>query len=134
MKAITFVLETQQPVLATSFQGDPNSDVSYPFIPGSMIRGALIGRYLQRYGLQDGDILTDETVRRLFFDGKTRYLNAYIYQEQQRTLPLPHSWKKEKNDELSKNKSVKFYDFSVEEDDELESPKPVGEYFWGEKG
>ena len=28
MKAITLSLKTQQPVLATSFQGDPNSDVS----------------------------------------------------------------------------------------------------------
>lgn len=136
MKVITFVLETQQPVLATSFQGDPNSDVSYPFIPGAMIRGALIGRYLQRYGLQDSDIdiLTDETVRRLFFNGNTRYLNAYLYKEKQRSLPLPHSWKKEKQHELSKDKSIDVYDFSVEEDDELKSPKPVGEYFWIEKG
>ena len=46
MKAITFSLTTQQPLLATSFQGDPNSDVSYSYIPGSMIRGAVIGRYM----------------------------------------------------------------------------------------
>ncbi len=134
MKVITFVLETQQPVLATSFQGDPNSDVSYPFIPGSMMRGALIGRYLQRHGLQDTDILTDETVRRLFFDGNTRYLNAYLYKEQQRTLPLPHSWKKEKNDELSKKQpEIDVYDLSFYQK-ELKSPKPVGEYFWAKDG
>lgn len=134
MKVITFVLETQQPVLATSFQGDPNSDVSYPFIPGAMIRGALIGRYLQRYGLQDSDILTDETVRRLFFDGNTRYLNAYLYKAQQRTLPLPHSWKKEKNDELSKDKrDIEVYDISLYQK-ELKSPKPVGYDFWAKYG
>ena len=28
MKAITLTLQTEQPILATSFQGDPNSDVS----------------------------------------------------------------------------------------------------------
>ncbi len=134
MKVITFVLETQQPVLATSFQGDPNSDVSYPFIPGAMIRGALIGRYLQRYGLQDSDILTDETVRRLFFDGNTRYLNAYFYNKQQRTLPLPHSWKKEKNDELSKkHPEIDVYDLSFYQK-ELKSPKPVGYDFWAKDG
>ena len=134
MKVITFVLETQQPVLATSFQGDPNSDVSYPFIPGAMIRGALIGRYLQRYGLQDSDILTDETVRRLFFDGNTRYLNAYLYKAQQRTLPLPHSWKKEKNDELSKkHPEIDVYDLSFYQK-ELKSPKPVGYDFWAKDG
>ncbi|MHC5770604.1 MAG: hypothetical protein ACYTXI_34490 [Nostoc sp.] len=36
MKTITFSLHTQQPLLATSFQGDPNSDVSYNYIPGSI--------------------------------------------------------------------------------------------------
>jgi CRISPR-associated protein Csx10 len=48
MKAITFLLHTQQPILATSLQGDPNSDVSHDYILGSMIRGALIGRYLRQ--------------------------------------------------------------------------------------
>lgn len=130
MKAITFVLETQQPVLATSFQGDPNSDVSYSYLPGSMIRGALIGRYLQRHQPQNTDILTDETVRQLFFNGSTRYLNAYLYsQNQRRTLPLPKSWIKEKKAELKDSKSMSVYDLSVEEP-ELESPKPVGDYFW----
>ncbi|MCT7961123.1 RAMP superfamily CRISPR-associated protein [Laspinema sp. D1] len=130
MKTITFVLETQQPVLATSFQGDPNSDVSYSYLPGSMIRGALIGRYLQRHRLQNTDILTDETVRRLFFEGSTRYLNAYLYsQNQKRTLPLPKSWKKEKNAEFNELDEIKAYDFSLEEK-KLNSPKPVGEYFW----
>lgn len=82
MKAVTFLLHTQQPILATSLQGDPNSDVSYPYIPGSMIRGVLIGRYLKRHGLRETeDILDNQSfpdVTRLFFDdGKTRYLNAY---------------------------------------------------------
>ncbi|MBO0348512.1 RAMP superfamily protein [Phormidium pseudopriestleyi FRX01] len=130
MKAITFILETQQPVLATSFQGDPNSDVSYSYLPGSMIRGALIGRYLQRHRLQNTDILTDETVRRLFFDGSTRYLNGYLYSHnQQRTLPLPKSWIKEKKAALKESELMQVYDLSVDEH-ELEAPKPVGEYFW----
>lgn len=37
MQVIRFLLQTEQPVLATSLQGDPNSDVSYLYIPGSMI-------------------------------------------------------------------------------------------------
>lgn len=130
MKAITFVLETKQPVLATSFQGDPNSDVSYSYLPGSMIRGALIARYLQRQKLQNTDILTDETVRRLFFDGSTRYLNGYLYSHnRQRTLPLPKSWVKDKNAELKESDLMPVDDLSVDET-EFDSPKPVGEYFW----
>lgn len=100
MKAITLLLQTKQPVLATSFQGDPNSDVSYAYLPGSMIRGALIGRYLKHYPLHDSEVLQDSTVRRLFFDGTTRYLNAYLFTGEARSLPVPLSWSQSKSDDL----------------------------------
>lgn len=131
MKAIAITLKTQQPILATSFQGDPNSDVSYPYIPGSMIRGAIIGRYMKQQGLQELD-LTNNEVRRLFFDANhTRYLNAYLLsQKKERTLPLPLSWFKDKNEEINENSPLTVYNFSFEQDDNMpETPKPVGEYF-----
>lgn len=137
MKAITFSLQTIQPILATSFQGDPNSDVSYPYIPGSMIRGVLIGRYLKRHHLQDVDILADERSRGLFFNGTTRYLNAYLRsQNGQRTVPMLLSWKKEKGDELTdKVDNINVYDFSVDQPDEdkLQHPQAIGESFWVEE-
>ncbi len=114
MKAIVFSLQTQQPLLATCFQGDPNSDVSFSYIPGSMIRGALIGRYMRQEGLNDLD-LGEEKVQQLFFDPEqTRYLNAYIEDSAgQRTLPTPKSWFKEKNDDLpedSQGRPMHIYD------------------------
>lgn len=121
MKVITFLLETQQPILATSFQGDPNSDVSYPYIPGSMIRGALIGRYLKRHPELGEDILSDadinQEVKRLFFYGNTRYLNAYLFckQQKKRTLPVPLAWYREKDDELptpQETRSLDVHDLS----------------------
>ena len=131
MKAITLTLETQQPILATSFQGDPNSDVSYSYIPGSMIRGAIIGRYMRQHQLSELDLTNDE-VKRLFFNANsTRYLNAYLLsQEKQRTLPLPLSWFKDKDAELKDNSPITVYDFSIERGDNPETPKSVGEYFW----
>jgi CRISPR-associated protein Csx10 len=135
MMAITFLLKTLQPILATSFQGDPNSDVSYPYIPGSMIRGALIGRYLSKNGLH-GDILADANVRRLFFDGTTCYLNAYLNsQTGKRTFPTLLSWRKEKGDELTEDKPLVAYDFSIGKPDDgsLENPKAVSEGFWAEE-
>ena len=132
MKAITFSLQTQQPILATSLQGDPNSDVSYSYILGSMIRGALIGRYLKRHQVPD-DILSDETVRRLFFNGSTRYLNAYLLgDKKQRTLPVPRSWFKQKGAEVSESEYIRVYDFSQiqpDERDEKLSPKSLGQQF-----
>ncbi|MBE9163848.1 MULTISPECIES: hypothetical protein [Microcoleaceae] len=137
MKAITLTLHTQQPILATSFQGDPNSDVSYSYIPGSMIRGAIIGRYMRQHHLSELD-LTNEEVKRLFFDANsTRYLNAYLlsYEKQsQRTLPLPLSWFKDKDAEVKEDSPITVYDFSIERGEDPENPKSVGEYFWTKKG
>ncbi len=135
MKYLLLTLETQQPILATSFQGDPNSDVSYSYIPGSMIRGAMIRRYMQQKEL--GSLkLADEEVRRLFFDANsTRYLNAYLQsQEKKRTLPLSLSWFKDKDAELKEGSTITAYDFSVEREDELKKPKSLGEYFWAKEG
>ncbi|MBD2433807.1 MULTISPECIES: RAMP superfamily CRISPR-associated protein [Fischerella] len=135
MKIITFSLHTQQPLLATSFQGDPNSDVSYSFIPGSMIRGAIIGRYMKQHQLSELD-LSNDTVKHLFFDAKsTRYLNAYLLSQQgKRTLPVPRSWFKDKDAELTDDSTIWVYDFSLYRGDDLENPKFVGEYFCTEEG
>lgn len=111
MTAITFLLHTEQPILATSFQGDPNSDVSYPYIPGSMIRGALIGRYLRQNPSVNSDIVADETVKILFFQGQTRYLNAYLFTKnsnQLRSLPTPRSWFQNKGEQAP----MDIYDLS----------------------
>ncbi len=100
MKAITFLLHTQQPILATSLQGDPNSDISHSYIPGSTIRGMLISRYLRQQPIQELDIL-DDKIRRLFFDSQTRYLNAYLFdrEKEQRTLPVPLCLYKKKGED-----------------------------------
>jgi CRISPR-associated protein Csx10 len=138
MKAITFLLHTKQPILATSLQGDPNSDVSFSYIPGSMIRGVLISRYLndlKRCGLRETDDLLDiknfPDVKRLFFDGSTRYLNAYLYSNEQekRTLPVPRSLLKRKGDEVTESTDIIIYDFSWEQDTEDTSYKSLNESF-----
>ncbi|RUS98581.1 CRISPR-associated RAMP protein Csx10 [Dulcicalothrix desertica PCC 7102] len=134
MKAITFSLHTQQPLLATSFQGDPNSDVSYSYIPGSMLRGAIIGRYMKQNRLAELDLASEE-VKRLFFDANsTCYLNAYLQSfDGKRTLPIPRSWFKEKDAELTDELHVDVYDFSVNKETPLESPKFFGEGFWSKE-
>lgn len=144
MKAVTFLLHTQQPILATSLQGDPNSDVSYHYIPGSIIRGVLIGRYLQRHGLRHTDVTLDNQrfpeIKQLFFNAqKTRYLNAYPADvDRKRTLPVPRSWYKDKWVEFSEKEET-VYDFSkipgdeqkslVNEKEEKLSPKLLNEDF-----
>jgi CRISPR-associated protein Csx10 len=126
MKIIHLTIKTIQPVLATSFEGDPNSDVSYSYLPGSLVRGALIGQYLRQSDQPELD-LNDPKVQCLFFR-KCFYLNAYpVSQSGQRTLPVPISWVKEKGEEIP----LTAYDFSLEVNDDIQSPKPLGRGFWG---
>jgi CRISPR-associated protein Csx10 len=135
MKAITFLLHTKQPILVTSLQGDPNSDVSFSYIPGSVIRGVFIGRYLQLHSLRSSDDILDDVkfpdIKRLFFNGNTRYLNAYLYsnQEEKRTLPIPRSWLKRKGDDISTLAEITVYDFSYAEPRQNISYKSFNEGF-----
>lgn len=144
MKAVTFLLHTQQPILATSLQGDPNSDVSHPYVPGSMIRGFLIGRYLQKNRIKVNDDTLDiqqlPNVKRLFFDATTtRYLNAYPFIDNKRTLPTQRSWYKDKGVTFSEDKGKTIYDFGkipldeqnelLNDDEENLSPKLLEENF-----
>ena len=117
MIALTFMLELKEPLLMTAIEGDPNSAVSLPYVPGSALRGALVGRYLAD---TDGDDLAaDAEARKLFFDAQTRYLNAYPVDSMgRRTLPTPNAWKKRKGDT---GDAYDVYDLSV-------APEPQGIY------
>jgi CRISPR-associated protein Csx10 len=128
VSTIRLTIKTLQPVLATSFAGDPNSDVSYPYLPGSLFRGALIGRYLRQRNQRELN-LSDQLVQSLFFDAQqSSYLNAYpVSKAGQRTLPTPRSWFKQKGKEIP----LTAYDFSLEVNEEIESPKPLDKCFWG---
>jgi CRISPR-associated protein Csx10 len=95
MKVITYRIKLKEPVLVKGLEGDPNSGVSYLFLPGSVLRGALIGLYLR--GKSADNLLQDEVARRLFFDpDKTRFLNGYLLRRHNdaayRALPTPLSW------------------------------------------
>lgn len=102
MIAIKYCLRAEQPLLLTALEGDPNSSVSFEYIPGSMIRGMLISRYLKQYKLHD--LLSDETATRLFFSPATRFLNAYIAlnnESFERSLPLSRSLRHKKRQKLT---------------------------------
>lgn len=100
MRAVTFTIKLLEPMLATGLEGDPNSVVSLDYVPGSVIRGAIINRYLKRKGHAQLD-LSNDTEYSLFFNGAVRYLNSYPVALQEadnrqerrsRTLPIPLSW------------------------------------------
>lgn len=97
MHGFAYTLRLIEPVLANSLGGDANSAQSLPFVPGAVMRGAVIQIYQEQHHLQSLDA-TAEDSRRLFLDGRTRYLHAYpLGDQERRTLPAPLSWHKRKN-------------------------------------
>jgi CRISPR-associated protein Csx10 len=114
MKILTYHIELLEPTLVTALEGDPNSSVTFDFLPGSVLRGAIIGKYMQAKTSATAPFEpTVPHIRRLFFDGTTRYLNGYplpqsTAEEPQRTLPTPLSWQHEKD------KDTQLVDFAVD--------------------
>ena len=88
MKILTCRLELLEPLLATSLAGDPNSETTCDYLPGSMLRGALIARYAAHINANPASInTTDPEFARLFLDGSTRYLNGYKVEGNVRSQP-----------------------------------------------
>lgn len=132
MNALIFVIELLQPVLATQpHSGEANSAVSYNFIPGSMIRGAIIARYLQKNGLSHLN-MDDPQTRNYFFNGQVKYLNAYPAHpgDNSRALSKPLSWFVPK-DEVA-HKTATIYDFALKAEQWEQAPKApkTGAFCW----
>lgn len=118
MKALTFLINLQEPVLATQpHSGEANSRTSFPFIPGSMVRGALI----RKYAIDNTDPLLDDKFRRLFFSDSVCFLNAYPAHPKSgaRMLPKPLSWLVEK-DQVDDPEEIS--DFALKINEELDKP------------
>lgn len=123
MKVITYRITLLEPTLVTALEGDPTEGRAFDYLPGSVLRGAIIGKYLRARNQTELDA-ADSDVRRLFFDGTTRYLNGYpLDRLNRRTLPTPLSWQREKGNE------TEIYDFAVEMPDDDRQWQGVGKPF-----
>jgi len=127
MKVIKYNVELLEPTLVTSVQGDPNSAVAFDYLPGSVLRGILIGKYLNNKYVDRKKVdAANDDLQRLFFNGTTRYLNAYpldAYGDP--GLPVPISWQQAKDD-----KDGPIFDFAVKEGDDKKQWQPVRESFY----
>ena len=109
MKVLVYRVTLLEPTLVTALEGDPNSGVSFPYLPGSTLRGVVMAKY-QRQNPGIADLAKDADARRLFFDGRTRYLNAYpLDRLKERTAPVPFSLHHVKGQEDP------IYDFAAED-------------------
>lgn len=101
MNCLTVHLHLQSPLLISQLGGgDPNSSIGYAYIPGSTLRGAIIGRYLTSNGkdVEPDTVAVDEEFRRLFLSGEVCFLNGYpLSITGERSLPMPLSWQQPKD-------------------------------------
>ncbi len=120
-KYLKLELELEEPLIAHTLAGDPNNIATLPFIPGNLLRGAAIARYLRQH---PGPLESNPTACQLFLDGTVRYLNAYpAAQNGERTLPTPFSLHQEKKP------FQPIYDLSAEETGNLQRPVPINHPF-----
>jgi CRISPR-associated protein Csx10 len=120
MKVITYHIELDEPVLATALAGDPNTGASFGYLPGSVLRGALIAAYMRQKRVEEL-AASDKTAQRLFLNGQTQYLNGYLLdREGQRALPRPLSWQQEKEAQQRETEDTpaSLFDFAYEEQED----------------
>jgi len=136
MAVLTYQIRLLEPVLVTKLDGDPNSNISYDYLPGSVLRAALLGRFASDNKVAVKDVLEDERTKadaaRLFF-GHARFLNAYpVDRLNNRTLPKPLSWRQSKsaraNTRDDEKHKVPIYDFAIEQRDNEQYQRAEGAF------
>ncbi len=127
MKALSYHVTLTEPTLLTSLEGDPNESASFDYIPGSVLRGAVIGKYVAARKVKRLDA-ADEEMNRLFLNGTVRYLNGYpLDRLENRTLPVPLSWHREKLAVARQDDQnpAPVYDFAVNHSQKIDQPQGV---------
>lgn len=98
MIALTYQIRLNEPAIFSAIEGDPNSAVTHPYMPGSAVRGMMIGLYIRarRQNAPDFELTATGDEQSLFFSTQTRYLNAYPCINDRRSLPVPATWTTDK--------------------------------------
>ena len=84
---IQYILKTLEPIKmgAQGCQNDMEYALSY--ITGSSVRGAIIGRYIQKEKIHE-DIAQNPVYRKILTD-EVRFLDAYIQKAGKMAIPIP---------------------------------------------
>jgi len=104
-----YKLRLQSPAIVASVSGHIHGAATQRFIPGAAIRGAMAARLLATGVLGDS-----ADFRGLILSGQVRYLHAYPEIADERALPTPTSWKREKGD------PEKVYDLAEYSGDDID--------------
>ncbi|NPB03864.1 MAG: hypothetical protein GXO39_05565 [Thermotogae bacterium] len=90
---LPFILTLEAPAVITAFGGDPNSSRTLSYLPGSILRGAAA----KKLGDPGNDPKEWKKFRNFILGGKVRWLNAYPVSQDLRALPVPESFRCQKD-------------------------------------
>jgi len=111
MRVLTIDLTLDEPVLCTQLDGEPNSARTFGFIPGAVLRGALVAAYAAERKLRDGEaIYADLQAKAAFFADSVRYMNAYPLVDNERLHPALRSWFRDKIEHRKHGHDAHIYD------------------------
>ncbi|MCO7255744.1 hypothetical protein KSI86_16415 [Dickeya oryzae] len=91
MTRLCFQLTTREPLIISQNTASTLTHLSLPFIPGSVLQGAIATRLLP--------VLSADEQDALLYSGQCRIFSAYPLQQGQIVLPMPASWQQCKGDE-----------------------------------
>jgi len=94
-----------EPLKISQVTGTSDSSQALDFIPGSVLRGALVQAYLQATGKRPDDLETEE----IFDPRKVQFWNGYLSLNGKRGLPFPLHLFESKADSKSERKTRKVY-------------------------
>jgi len=121
---IPIAFQLDAPAIFSTLGGDPNSAMTYPYIPGSALRGALAQVWLQN------NAFDNETFPNLFLNDNVRFLNAYPTIDETRSAPVPCSWRKAKNVPVPGEDQFKVCDATVAGANNLKDFVRISEQFF----
>src|SRR5699024_12056077 len=97
---------------------------SLNYIPGHVLRGAVVHSYLMYQGLEEDELATEA----IFHDEDMQFWNAYLQINRQRSIPFPvhlYETKEQARRDLADHEERRVYNDLTEDIEEIEKEAPV---------
>lgn len=114
-------IDIEEPIKISHVLGTSDSSQALNYIPGSVLRGALIHRYLQDNGLSEEEIDTSEIFNHEF----VQFWNGYLMVQEKRGLPFVQHLFEPKANSKTEMKRRKLYNSLNEQINKIRNASPV---------
>ncbi|HZW68118.1 MAG TPA: RAMP superfamily CRISPR-associated protein [Pseudogracilibacillus sp.] len=124
VKYILLHIENEEALKINDVLRTSDSTRSLNYIPGHVLRGALVHSYLMDQGLEEDELATEA----IFHDEDMQFWNAYLQINRQRSIPFPvhlYETKEQARRDLADHEERRVYNDLTEDIEEIEKEAPV---------